>query len=199
LWTDGKCTAVAALSGSDYVYQKRSGLPTFYGGWDNTFSYKGFDLNVSITYQGGNYIYNSSKAGMMTNQFSNNYSDILRRWTTAGQQTDVPKLWLGSDNTGNQASTRWLEKGDFIRFRTITVGYTVPKKLLNRIGFDNIRVYAQAFNPFVITKYSGLDPDVSTSGTTQNSSTTHGNIQVGVDSRATTQPKIFTVGLNLGF
>jgi len=199
LWTDGKGTAVAALSGSDYVYQKRSGLPTFYGGWDNTFSYKGFDLNVSITYQGGNYIYNSSKAGMMTNQFSNNYSDILRRWTTAGQQTDVPKLWLGSDNTGNQASTRWLEKGDFIRFRTITVGYTVPKKLLNRIGFDNIRVYAQAFNPFVITKYSGLDPDVSTSGTTQNSSTTNGNIQVGVDSRATPQPKIFTVGLNLGF
>lgn len=193
LWTNDKGTPVAALSGSDYVYQKRSGLPTFYGGWENTFSYKGFDLGISIQYQGGNYVYNSSKAGMMTNQFSNNYTDILRRWTTPGQVTDVPKLWLGSDNTGNQTSTRWLEKADYIRFRTITLGYTVPKKVLNRIGFDNIRIYGQAFNPFVITKYKGLDPEVSTAGTTQS------NIQIGVDSRATPQSKIFTVGLNLGF
>ena len=199
IWTDDKGKPVAALSGSDYVYQSRSGLPTFYGGWDNTFSYKGFDLNFSITYSGGNYIYNSSKAGMMTNQFSNNFTDILARWTKPGQVTDVPKLWLGSDNTGNGTSTRWLEKGDYIRFRTITLGYNIPKKLLTTIGFDNIRVYAQAFNPFVITKYSGLDPDVSTSGTVQNTSTNNGNIQVGIDSRATPQPKIFTVGLNLGF
>ncbi|WP_431215628.1 hypothetical protein ACQ86N_13705 [Puia sp. P3] len=136
---------------------------------------------------------------MMTNQFSNNFTDILNRWTTVGQITNVPKLWLGSDNTGNQASTRWLEKGDFIRFRTITVGYNVPKKLLTTIGFENIRVYAQAFNPFVITRYSGLDPEVSTAGTIQNTSTNNGNIQVGVDSRATPQPRIFTVGVNLGF
>ena len=193
LWTNAKGDSVGALTGSDFIYQKRSGLPTFYGGWDNTFSYKGFDLNISITYQGGNYVYNTSKAGMMTNQFSNNFTDILRRWQKPGQVTDVPKLWLGSDNTGNQASTRWLEKGDFIRFRTITLGYSVPKKMLGRIGFDNIRVYVQAFNPFVITKYTGLDPDVSTAGTTQS------NIQIGVDSRATPQPKIFTAGLNLGF
>jgi len=199
IWTDDKGKPVSALSGSDFVYQSRAGLPTYYGGWDNTFSYKGFDLNVSISYSGGNYIYNSSKAGMMTNQFSNNFTDILNRWTTAGQVTNVPKLWLGSDNTGNQASTRWLEKGDFIRFRTITVGYNVPKKMLTAIGFENIRVYAQAFNPFVITKYSGLDPEVSTAGTVQNTSTNNGNIQVGVDSRATPQPRIFTVGVNLGF
>lgn len=193
LWTNDKGGPVAALTGTDFVYQKRGGLATYYGGWDNTFTYKGFDLNISIAYQGGNYVYNSSKAGMMTNQFSNNFTAILRRWQQPGQVTDVPKLWLGSDNTGNQASTRWLEKGDFIRFRTITLGYNVPKKMLNKIGFDNIRVFAQAFNPFIITKYTGLDPDVSTAGTTQS------NIQIGVDSRATPQPRSFTVGLNLGF
>jgi TonB-linked SusC/RagA family outer membrane protein len=195
LWTNAKGDSVGALGGSDYIYQKRAGLPTYYGGWDNTFTYKGFDLNISITYQGGNYIYNTSKAGMMTNQFSNNFTDILRRWQKPGQVTDVPKLWLGSDNTGNQTSTRWLEKGDFIRFRTITLGYSIPKSMLNRITFDNIRVFVQAFNPFVITKYTGLDPDVSTAGTTQ----ANGNIQVGVDSRATPQPKTFTVGINMGF
>ncbi|HXO77340.1 MAG TPA: SusC/RagA family TonB-linked outer membrane protein, partial [Puia sp.] len=195
LWTNAKGDSVGALSGSDYIYQKKAGLPTYYGGWDNTFTYKGFDLNISITYQGGNYVYNTSKSSMLTNQFSNNFTDILRRWQKPGQVTDVPKLWLGSDNTGNQASTRWLEKGDFIRFRTITLGYSIPKSMLNKITFDNIRIFVQAFNPFVITKYSGLDPDVSTAGTVQ----TNGNIQVGVDNRATPQPKTFTVGVNLGF
>lgn len=193
LWTDGKANPVAALSATDFVYQKRGGLPTYYGGWDNTFTYKGIDLNVSIQYQGGNYVYNSSKAGMMTNQFSNNFTAILSRWTTPGQITDVPKVWLGSDNTGNQASTRWLEKGDFIRVRTITLGYTIPKKLTSKASLDNVRAYVQAFNPFIIAKYTGLDPDVSTAGTTQN------NIQLGVDARATPQSRIITLGLNVTF
>jgi hypothetical protein len=193
LWTNDKGNPVAALGAADFVYQKRGGLPTYYGGWDNTVTYKGFDLNINIVYQGGNYLYNSSKAGMMTNQFSNNFTDILRRWQTPGQITDVPKVWLGSDNTSNQTSTRWLEKGDFIRFRTITLGYNVPRKLLNRISVENVRFFVQAFNPFVITKYTGLDPDVSTAGTTQS------NIQLGVDSRATPQPRTITAGINLTF
>lgn len=192
LWTDDKNNPVAALSGADYVYSKKGGLPTFYGGWDNTFTYKQFDLNINVVYQGGNYVYNSSKAGMLTNQFSNNFTDILRRWQKAGDVTDIPKLWL-NDQTANQASTRWLEKGDFIRVRTITAGYNFGKNLLNPIGFDNLRFYIQAFNPFVFTKYSGLDPDVNTSGTTQS------NIAIGVDARGTPQTRTFTVGLNLAF
>lgn len=192
LWTNDKGTAVSALSAADYVYIDKGGLPTYYGGWSNTFQFKQFDLGVDIVYQGGNYIYNSSKAGMLTNVFSNNFTAILNRWTTAGQNTDIPKLWL-ADNTGNQASTRWLEKGDFVRFRTITVGYNFSRNLVNKIGFDNIRFYLQAFNPFIITKYSGLDPDVNTSGTTQS------NIALGVDSRATPQPRSFTLGINVGF
>ncbi len=192
LWTDEKGNAVPALSGSDFVYSNKSGLPVFYGGWDNTFTYKNFDLNISIVYQGGNYIYNSSKAGMLNNQFSNNFTDILRRWQKPGDVTDVPKLWL-NDQTANQASTRWLERGDFLRFRTITVGYTVAKSLLSRIGFDNARFYAQAFNPFVFTKYSGLDPDVNTAGTTQS------NIGLGIDSRGTPQSRVVTAGVSLSF
>lgn len=192
LWTNEKGVATAALSGSDYQYSDKSGLPTYYGGWDNTFNYKNFDLNVSISYQGGNYIYNQSKAGMLTNQFSNNFTDILRRWQKAGDVTDIPKLWL-NDQTANQASTRFLEKGDFVRFRSITLGYTVKKSILNNIGFDNIRAYVQAYNPFVITKYTGLDPDVNTAGTTQS------NIALGVDNRGTPQARNITVGLNLSF
>jgi TonB-dependent starch-binding outer membrane protein SusC len=192
LWTDDKGASVAALSGSDYVYQDKSGLPTYYGGWDNTFSYKGFDLNVSLNYQGGNYLYNSTLAGMLTNQFSNNFDYILNRWQKPGDVTDVPKLWL-NDQTGNQASTRWLEKGDFVRVRIISLGYNVQRSLLTKAGFENARVYVQAFNPFLITKYKGLDPDVNTAGTTQS------NIALGVDSRGAPQAKTITVGVNLSF
>jgi len=195
VWTDGKGNNVPALGGGDFVYQKKGGLPTYYGGWDNTFTYKGIDLGVSVIYQGGNYVYNSSKAGMLTNQFSNNFTDILRRWQKAGDVTDVPKVWLGSDNTPNQASSRWLEKGDYIRVRSITLGYTIPKKYLNKIGFENIRAYVQAFNPFIITKYTGLDPDVNTQGTVQ----ANGNVALGLDNRATPQVKTITVGVNLTF
>jgi TonB-linked SusC/RagA family outer membrane protein len=192
LWTDEKGNPVKALSSADYAYAGKSGLPNFYGGWDNNFTYKSFDLNINIVYQGGNYIYNSTKAGMLTNFFSNNVTDILNRWQKAGDVTNVPKVYL-LDNTANGSSTRFLEKGDFVRFRTITLGYNLDKSILTRIGFDNIRVYVQAYNPFIITKYSGLDPDVSTSGTTQS------NIALGVDSRATPQVRTYTLGVNVNF
>jgi len=192
IWTDGKGNNVAALGGTDFVYQNKGGLPTYYGGWDNTFTYKGIDLNISIVYQGGNYIYNSSKAGMLTNQFSNNFTDILSRWQKPGDKTDVARLWL-NDQTANQTSSRFLEKGDFIRFRTITLGYTIPRKMLTKAGIETIRAYVQAFNPFIITKYTGLDPDVSTSGTVQS------NVGLGVDARGAPQSRIITVGLNLTF
>ena len=192
LWTDEKGNTVAALSGSDYIYGARGGLPTFYGGWENTFVYKNFDLNVGINFQGGNYIYNGSKAGLLTNAFSNNFTDVLRRWQKPGDLTDVPKLWL-NDQTANQASTRWLEKGDFIRFRSIALGYNFDKSMLNKVGFDNIRFYIQSFNPFIIAKYTGLDPDVNTAGTTQS------NIGLGIDTRGTPQSRTLTMGLNLSF
>ncbi|HEY4148066.1 MAG TPA: TonB-dependent receptor [Chitinophagaceae bacterium] len=194
IWTDDKGIPTAALGAGDYVYQSKSGLPTYYGNWDNTFSYKSFELSFSFSYQGGNLIYNSSTAGMMTNAFSNNFSLILQRWQKPGDITNVPKLWL-ADNTANQASTRWLENGDFIRMRSITAAYNFKKSLLDKIGFDNARFFVQVFNPFVITKYSGLDPDVSTSGTVQ----ANGNISVGIDARATPQPRVVTLGLNLSF
>ncbi len=189
-WKDDKGNASTALAFADYVYLDKTGLPKWYGGWDNTFKYKQFDLGVSITYAGGNYIYNTTKASMLTNFFSNNFSLIMNRWTTPGQVTDIPRVYQ-SDNQANVSSTRFLEKGDYARIRTITLGYTFDKNLLNKIGVENIRFYVQAFNPFTITKYSGLDPDVNYNS--------FSNIAVGVDNRATPQVKTMTVGLNVTF
>lgn len=192
-WTDANGNPTTGITtASDAVYADKSGLATWYGGWDNTFNYKQFDLGFSILYSGGNYIYNSTRASMLSNNVQNNFTVILDRWTTPGQQTDVPKVFLG-DNQANIASTRFLEKGDFARLRTITLGYTVPVKLLNKISVERLRIYAQAFNPFIVTKYSGLDPDINTTSRTGN------NISIGNDALGTPQPKTFTLGLNLSF
>ena len=148
-WKDDKGNASSQVTAADYVYLDKTGLPTWYGGWDNTFTYGQFDLNVAISFQGGNYIYNSTKSGMLTNFFSNNFAEIKNRWTASGQVTDIPKLWA-SDNTAQISSTRFLEKGDYARVRTITLGYNISKDLLRRAGFERMRFYVQAFNPFTI-------------------------------------------------
>lgn len=191
LWTNDKGAPVAALGTGDYVFQKgKTGLPTWYGGWDNNFTYKNVDLGVSMIYQGGNYLYNNTRSIFLSNSFVNNGTEILNRWTKPGDQTDVARLYL-LDNQANVASTRFLEKGDYLRVRTITLGYNVSKSLMSRIGFQGIRVYGQVFNAFTFTNYSGADPEVNTNR--------FSNIAVGLDLRNVPQPRTFTFGLQANF
>jgi TonB-linked SusC/RagA family outer membrane protein len=190
-WTLGDKTATSAISASDAIYTGKTGMPKFYGGFDNTLTYKSLDLSFSFVYTGGNYVYNSTRSGMLTNYFQNNYAEILNRWTTAGQKTDVPKLYL-RDNTANQTSTRFLEKADFIRLRTVNLGYTFRQQALANAGISNLRIYAQVYNAFLITGYSGPDPEV-------NYNRNNTNIATAIDNRPVPQPRTFTFGLNVGF
>jgi TonB-linked SusC/RagA family outer membrane protein len=195
-WMNDAGTKVSALGISDYKYTGKSGLPTWYGGWDNTFTYKNFELGFAVNFSGGNYIYNATKAGMLANNFANNFGEIMNRWQKKGDVTNVAKLYA-NDNTANSASTRFLEKGDYWRVRTISLGYNLPGAVLRRMDIEKFRVFAQVYNPFIITKYSGLDPDVNyiSQSTTANTS----NITLGVDNRGTPQMRVVTVGLNVGF
>lgn len=192
-WMNAQGNKVNALGTADYVYTGKSGLPTWYGGWDNTVTFKNFDLGISMNFSGGNYIYNATKAGMLNNQFSNNFTDIMKRWQKPGDKTDVAKLYA-IDQAANSSSTRFLEKGDYLRVRTITLGYSIPPTLLQKAQIEKCRLYVQIYNPWVITKYSGLDPDVN-----YISSTGTSNITLGVDNRATPQTRVVTIGLNVGF
>ena len=183
---DGE-VSTSGLLGTDAVYLDKSGLPKYYGGLDNNFTYKNFDFGFSLVYTGGFYIYNSTRAGLLSNYFVNNGTEILDRWTTPGQVTDIPKLYLG-ETTANQSSTRFLEKGDFLRMRTISFGYNF--KDLSKYGISNLRLYGQVYNAFVITGYSGQDPEVSLN---RNNS----NIAVGVDNKSVPQPRTYTLGLSI--
>lgn len=168
-------------------------VPKYYGGFDNTFRYMGFDLDVLLTFQGGNYIYNGTQASIRDQRFWNNSVDVLNRWTTKGQVTDIPKLVFGdnvSNGSANPISDN-IQKGDFIKLRNISLGYTIKPAIMQRIGISTARIYVSAQNLAVITKYKGPDPEVSSNG--------NGSLAQGVDRNSVANGKVLTVGLNVGF
>jgi TonB-dependent starch-binding outer membrane protein SusC len=190
-WTDEKGVPTTPLAAADYQYQEgKQGTPTWYGGFDNNFRYKEFELSISTFFQGGNYIYNNTRALLVSNSFVNNGQEIKEAWTTPGQTTAVPKIWF-LDNTANQASTRFLEKGDFLKIRSITAGYNFNKVVLSKIGLENIRAYISLFNVLTITGYKGADPEVNTNR--------FDNIGSGVDLRNVPQSRSITAGIQLTF
>lgn len=171
-----------------------SAIPKYYGGFNNTFKYKDIiDLNINIIFSGGNYIYNGSKAGMHDQRFWNNTSDVLDRWTTAGQETDIPRVVYG-DNVSNGSSfpiSENVEKGDYIKLKTVALGYTFREKVFGKTGITSLRIYVQVQNLYTITKYTGFDPEVSSNG--------NSNLTPGIDRNTVPQSKIYTFGLNLAF
>lgn len=193
-------TAAAALTLSDKKILGQAN-PTYYGGLNNTVTYKGFDLNVFLSFAGGNKVYNVTRQEGLNNQkFQNNGKELLGRWTTAGQVTDVPMLSYGSDNfvlqNGN-LNSRFLEDGKFIRAQNIGLGYTVPDGLVQRMHISRLRVYAQVQNAFVITGYSGLDPELNNMALNATNATV--NRQVGIDFNTNPVPRTITFGINVGF
>lgn len=138
--------------------------PKFFGGFTNTFTYKGFDLNVFFTYEYGNKTWNHNRmlgetGGTLGPQGRVLLATQLERWTTPGQETSVPKL--DAENYSIQQNSRFLEDGSFLRLRAITLGYTIPKSLTDRIKIHTVKLSIAANNLFIITKYTGADPETN--------------------------------------
>ncbi|PWV45416.1 TonB-dependent receptor [Chitinophaga sp. S165] len=179
--------------------------PTWYGGFNNTINYGNFDLNINMTFSGGNKVYNVTRQESLVNmKFQNAGAELLRAWKTEGQATDVPRLFYGSGagNSLNQAgstNSRFLENGSFLRAQNIGLGYTLPTALLQRMKVSSFRIYAQVQNAFIITGYSGLDPELNANaqaiGATTYATT---NRQPGLDYNTNPVPRTYTFGINLG-
>ncbi|MFA5820375.1 MAG: SusC/RagA family TonB-linked outer membrane protein, partial [Bacteroidales bacterium] len=170
-----------------------SPLPKFFGGIDNNLTYRNFDFSLNLTYALDFYIYNGSKAGMMDQRWWNNSVEVYENaWKTAGQVTSVPKPVM-NDNVSNGSAipiSENVERGDFMKVRSLSAGYTI-KKFPGDTGIEKIRLYGQIFNAFVITNYSGSDPEVSTNGDT--------NLTPGIDRNSAPQARTYTLGLNISF
>ena len=177
--------------------------PKFTYGMTNNVSYKNFDLTVFIQGSQGNKIYNVERmeAESMLNS-ANQSSAILRRWKTKGDVTDIPGVGVPNNSL---ISTRFLENGSYLRFKTITLSYRFNQKLIDKIGLGAASIYVSANNLLTITQYKGFDPEVNSSGNpivvNPNGSASNNNdarnISLGLDSGAYPQSKIFLVGLNV--
>jgi TonB-linked SusC/RagA family outer membrane protein len=162
-------------------------LPTYFGGVNTKVSYKGLDFSAMFRFSGGNYIYNRTRVDLLGMNFTNNGTEILGRWKSITEPGDgwTPKLWYGGSNFVNQPDqglTRWIEKGNFTKLSTITIGYTFPKEWMRKIGVDNLRIFAQGQDLFMITKYTGIDPEMESGGQ---------------DYNGTPKQRVITFGINL--
>ena len=165
--------------------------PDFTGGLTNTFSYKGVDLSVLLQFVYGNDIYRDAGRFVSNNANSiwNQSVDQLNRWQKPGDITDVPRAELFSGN-GSGRSSRWIEDGSYLRVKNITLGYTLPKTIVERLHLRNVRIFAQAQNWFTFDDYSRHDPEVSSEGTV--------NIGQGQDFFQAPPSKTLTFGVNIG-
>lgn len=181
--------------------------PDFYGGINNTFRYKGWDLSVFFTFSYGAEVLNATK---LTNTKSgkDNYNvlDIVnssRRWMTIdsnGMLVTEPEQ-LAALNVGKTVPSiydykngmscihTWaIEDASYLRLSNVNFGYTFPRKSLQKLGLQKLRLYFAGSNLFVWTPYSGFDPEVSTKGN---------SITPGVDYGAYPRSRSFMFGLNI--
>lgn len=191
-------TVTQALGQNDKVIIGQT-QPDVYGGFTNNFSYKGFDLSVALTYAFGHQVFNGTRQNGLTNFFQNNTREILDRWTPANPDTDIPRLSLNNDNFLNlnsslnngNAETRFVEDADYVRIQNLTLGYTLPKSLISKIGMSNARVFIQGQNLHVFTGYKGLDPELNVSRTS--------NLTSGVDLNTNPLNRTYAFGVNVTF
>jgi TonB-dependent starch-binding outer membrane protein SusC len=165
--------------------------PDQLGGITNSFTYKGFTLDVFAQFVNGVDVYNNNLAFTLNpaNDFGKD-ARILNRWQQPGDITNVPKLTRGSTIDFSQDNSRFLSDGSYLRVKNVTLGYNVPTKIVSKAKLRNVRVYASAQNLFTFTRYNGPDPEVSTFADT--------NTSQGTDFLTQPQNRILTFGINIG-
>ena len=137
------------------------GQPLHTGGFGNTFTFHGFDVNIFFSWSYGNDILNANRLIFENGNKSglNLFTSYKDHWTTQNSDSDIPRI---AANGMYEYSSRVIEDGSFLRLKTLSVGYTFPRSVLRKLHFDTMRVYLSADNLFTLTRYSGPDPEVST-------------------------------------
>jgi Tfp pilus assembly protein PilZ len=168
-------------------------IPKQIGGWDNTFTYKGFDVNVLLTYQFGFTVYYGSNAGLHDQRFWNNDADVLTAWKKPGDVTTVPKpVYLDNVSNGSGLPMSYNAfKGDFVKVKNVSVGYSLPASVISKARISTARFFVAGQNLAIITNYPGPDPEVSSNG--------NSNSGQAIDRNTIANGRVIVVGLNIGF
>lgn len=138
------------------------GMPTYYYGLNVVTNFKNFDLTVFGQGSGGNLINSNLYRGLMpTSGFTNWHEDILNRWTPSNTSTEIPRVVWNDPNNNQRDSDRpgWLQKGDYFRIQTISLGYTFRPSVLRSLHMESARLYFTMQNVYTFKSYAGYNPD----------------------------------------
>ncbi len=183
--------------------------PDFQFSINNYFSYKGFDLNIYITGVYGNDIYNLTR-----NKYENPVSrfnmlktvldyakielidpegseDDLSNVYISNSGTNVPRITPENNNTNDRVSTRFVEDGSYLRIKNISLGYNLPKSIIERIKIANFKVYINIQNLYTFSKYSGYDPEIG--------SLNQNMLLSSIDDGRYPSQRIYTFGINITY
>ncbi|MBU3808980.1 MAG: TonB-dependent receptor [Candidatus Phocaeicola faecipullorum] len=183
--------------------------PKFSYGFNNTFTYKGFDMNIFI-----NGVYGNKLVNLFRQDFTNpmRNSNLLKEATGIAhvelidpaqpeeiwnvrvsnpESATVQRLNTADGNDNNRMSSRFVEDGSYLRIKNISLGYTFPQKWTRKWHIENLRIYMNIQNAFTFTKYKGYDPEVGAYN--------YDVLLRGVDYARYPSQRIYTVGLNLSF
>jgi len=168
------------------------GDPKHVGGFTNNFEYKGFDLSIFLQWSYGNDILNANRlmfeSGFNKKKDLNQFASYADRWTFDNPHSDIPRVSTSSSNM--VISSRVIEDGSYLRIKTVSLGYTLPTKLMRSLHINRARVYVSAQNLYTFTNYSGYDPEVSIKNSALNP---------GLDFSAYPRAASFNFGINLNF
>lgn len=177
------------IDDNDKIYSG-TGIPKLEANINFSAFYKGFDFSFVLgsgwghkNYNGNKYFYEAMNSG------SNMLKSTLSAWTPTNTNTDVPRAVYQDPNGNTKESTRFLEKGDFVRLRQVQLGYTLPALLTKRVFAEKIRFYVSGENLLTITGYDGIDPEFSRSSV----------LNTGIDKLIYPFTRSFTVGAQLTF
>ncbi len=166
-------------------------MPDFIGGFRNDFSYKGFDLSVFMEFSLGAQVFNATRSVLEDPQFNYGVTKEYAENYWRGEGTSDRYPMIGAHGSSMLPSDRYLENADYLRLRSLTLGYTLPANLSRQIGAGRLRVYLNATNLWTVTGYSGVDPDVN--------SFAGNNFLSGFDFTTYPVARTFTAGVNLVF
>ncbi len=181
----GTLGALSSLASSDKQILGNT-LPTYFGSLSTSLQYKSFDFSVMARFSGGNNIFNVTRRELLNQDFYNNGTEILGRWQSASNPGDgwTPKLHGGRGNFINlngQATSRFVEKGDFVKIDNITLGYSIDPGMLSSIHLTKLRVYGVVQNAVMFTNYTGIDPEMENIGMDYNSVPRQRTISLGIN------------------
>ena len=170
-----------------------SSLPKLTGGFGFTFTYGDWRLATQFTYRVGNKILNMARLNAEAMTGNDNQSQAVNyRWRKEGDVTSIPRAMHNFSNGpiayNSLVSDRFVEDGSYLRMSYAQLNYTFKKKQLKWIGLSRIAIYASINNPFVITKYSGVDPDIVNAG-----------YDPAIDNAQTPRSRSYTLGLTVDF